>query len=72
LIVSSVTPGIQNSSESVEKYFLKDFLRTKQVFKDHEFFICPDLKREHYDPSDVIRKLGGTVLEKIPSGHYPV
>lgn len=30
------------------------------------------MKRDHYDPSDVIQKLGGIVLEKIPQGHYPV
>lgn len=30
------------------------------------------MKRDHYDPSDVIKKLGGIVLEKIPQGHFPV
>lgn len=72
MIVSLFIKGVLNSEQLYENFVLKDFLKIKQVFKGHEFFICPDLKKNHYDPTEVINKLGGKVFERIPPGHFPI
>lgn len=62
-IVSHLIKGLKSPSEKIEKFVLRKFLKIKSVFKGHEFYLCPTLKRDHYDPSEIIKALGGTVVD---------
>lgn len=69
LIVSLLIKGVKTKDEKIEKFVLRKFLKIKSVFKGHEFYLCPTLKRDHYDPSEIITALGGTVVDWISKGH---